>query len=86
MQLVNHELTNLMFKNNRDFYDDILNKKFDIRLFRRYLKTNGSIVAFLPFGKIFGKGAIRLLAKWVPNYRARFWWFVVKRHVFKDRN
>ena len=84
MQLVNHEVNAMMFRNNKDFYDDVLNKKFDIRLFRRSLKSAENIVAFLVFGKIFGKNVIRLLGKWIPNYRARFWWFVVKRYVFKN--
>ena len=84
MQLVNHKVTEMMFRNNKDFYDDVFNKKFDIRLFRRSLKSAENIVAFLAFGKIFRKDVIRLLARYVPNYRARFWWFVVKRYVFKN--
>ena len=85
LKYINHEVTGMMFRNNKGFYDDVLNKKLDIRLFRRSLKSAENIVAFLAFGKIFGEEVIRLLAKWVPNYRARFWWFVVKRHIFKNR-
>ena len=77
MQLVNHEVTKMMLENNKDFYTDVLNKKFDIRLFRPHVKTAENIVAFLAFGEE------KLLQRWVPNYRARFWWYVVRRHVFK---
>ena len=79
MQLVNHEVTKMTFRNNKDFYDDVFNKKFDIRLFRPHIKTAENIVAFLAFGE----DAIKLLQRWVPNYRARFWWYVVRRHVFQ---
>ena len=79
LNIINHEVTEMMFKNNKDFYDDVLNKKFDIRLFRHSLKTVENIVAFLAFGE----DAIKLLPRWVPNYRARFWWYIVKRHVFE---
>ena len=80
MELVSHEATGMMFRNNKGFYDGGLNKEFDIKLFRRSLKSAENIVAFLAFGKIFKEETvIRLLTKWVPNYRAKFWWFVVKK-------
>ena len=35
---INHDVTKEMFQNNMDFYDDVCDKKFDIRLFERSLK------------------------------------------------
>ena len=32
LKYINHEVTEMMFRNNKDFYDDVFNKKFDIRL------------------------------------------------------
>ena len=85
LKYINHKVTEMMFRNNKDFYDDVFNKKFDIRLFKRSLNSDENMVAFLAFGKIFGEDVIRLLARWAPNYRAQFWWFVIKRHILKKK-
>ena len=74
-----------MFLNNMDFYDDVRDKKFDIRLFGlSFKKRKWCPLQVLAFGRMFKDVDVTgLLAKWVPNYRAQFWWFVVKNHAIK---
>ena len=86
---VDHEITKIMFLNNVDFYDDVRDKKFDIRLFELLFKKRKwcplQVIGFLAFGRIFKDIDVTgLLAMWVPNYRAQFWWFVFKNHVIKE--
>lgn len=70
----------MMFENNRDFYEDVISKNFDIKLlehsFRKRKWCPKQVVAFLAFGKQ-TDGVVELLEKWVPNWRAQFWWFVI---------
>ena len=87
---VDHEVTKTMFLNNMDFYDDVLDRRFDIRLFERSFKKRKwcplQVIGFLAFGRVFKDvDVISLLAWWVPNYRAQFWWFVVKNHLINER-
>ena len=40
------------------------------------------VIGFTAFGRVLKDvDVIGLLAKWVPNYRAQFWWFVMYRRV-----
>ena len=76
-----HEITKMMFENNRDFYEDVVRKNFDIKLlessFRKRKWCPKQVVAFLAFGQVMDKDEVLVLIEsWVPNYRAQFWWFV----------
>ena len=67
-----------MLLNNMDFYDDVLEKRFDIRLFeqsfRRRKRCPLQVIGFLAFGGVLKDVDVTgLLARWVPNYRAQFW-------------
>ena len=35
---VSHEITKTMFENNKNFYEDVVRKNFDIELFERSFK------------------------------------------------
>ena len=79
---VDHEITKTMFLNNMDFYNDVLDKGFDIRLFEQSFRKRKwctlQVIGFLAFGRVLKDLDVTgLLAKWVPNYRAQFWWFVM---------
>ena len=54
---VYHEITRTMFLNNMDFYDDVLRKGFDIRLFELSFKKQKwcplQVIGFLAFGRMF---------------------------------
>ena len=79
-----------MFLNNKDFYDDVLDKRFDIRLFEESFKRRKwcplQVIGFLAFERVLKDVDVTgLLAKWVPNYRTQFWWYVMarKNHIIK---
>ena len=63
---VDHEVTKTMFLNNIDFYDDVRDKRFDVRLFERSFKKRKrcplQVIGFLAFGRMF-KDVTGLLAK-----------------------
>ena len=85
---VDREVTRIMFLNNVDFYDDVRERKFDVRLFERSFKKRKwcplQVIGFLAFGRVLEDVDVTgLLAKWVPNFKAQFWWFVVKNHLLK---
>ena len=71
-----------MFRNNLSFYYDVLDKGFDIKLFKRVFEKRGGcstpVVEFIAFGRAMGEETvIGLLLEWIPNFRAQFWWFVM---------
>ena len=77
-----HDVTREMFRNNLSFYYDVLNKGFDIKLFKRVFEKRGGCstptVGFIAFGRAMGEETvIGLLLEWIPNFRAQFWWFVM---------
>ena len=81
---INHEITKTMFLNNMDFYDDVLGKGLDVRLFERSFRKRKwcplQVIGFLAFGRVLKDVDVTgLLARWVPNYRAQFWWYVIAR-------
>ena len=85
---VDHEVTKTMFLNNMDFYDDVLDRGFDIRLFELSFKKRKwcplQVIGSLAFGRMLKDvDVVSLLARWVPNYRAQFWWFVIKNQLIK---
>ena len=88
---LDHEITETVFRNNRDFYDDVLDRKFNVR--SSFENRNGKrserkwcpmqVVGFIAFGKIMNEEMIfNLLTEWAPNLRAQFWWFVLHRRMF----
>ena len=82
----NHDVTKEMLQNNVDFYNDVCNKRFDIRLFEQSFKKRKwcpmQVIGFIALGRVLsGEDVIGLLAKWVPNYRAQFWWFVIYKKL-----
>ena len=97
---VSHEITKTMFENNENFYETIVRKNFDIKLFERSFRKRKwsprQVVGFLAFGRIMDRGydvdvVINLMEKWVPNWKAQFWWLVFSEHVkffnsFKVKN
>ena len=67
---VDHEITKTMFLNNMDFYDEVRNRGFDIRLFeesfKRRKKCPLQVIGFLAFGRVLNDVDVTgLLAKWV---------------------
>ena len=79
---VDHEITKTMLLNNVDVYDDVRNWRFDIRLFERSFRKRKwcplQVIGFLAFGRVLEDVDVAgLLARWVPNYRAQFWWYVL---------
>ena len=92
---VSHEITKTMFENNKDFYDDVVRKNFDIKLFEQSFKKRRwsprQVVGFLAFGRIMDRAqrgydvddAINLLEKYCPNWRPQFWWFVFLQNMQK---
>ena len=83
---VSHEIVGRMFENNGDFYDDVVRKKFDIRMleqsFLRKKWQPRQVVGFLALGRIMDVGLVMsLLERWVPNWRSQFWWLVFSEHV-----
>ena len=69
---VGHEITETMFLNNVDFYDDVRDRKFDVRLFELSFKKRNwcplQVIGFLAFGRVFKDVDVTgLLTKWVPN-------------------
>ena len=81
-----HDITREMFRNNLSFYYDVLNKGFDIKLFKRVFEKRGCcsthVVGFIAFGRAMGEETvIGLLLEWIPNFRAQFWWFVMYKKV-----
>ena len=88
---VDNEIKKTMLLNNMDFYDDVRKKGFDIRLFEESFKKRKwcplQVIGFLAFGMVFRDVDMTgLLASWVPNYRAQFWWNVMarKNHLIKE--
>ena len=80
---VSHEIVKKMYENNEGFYDDVVRKNFDILLLEQSFKKRRwcprQVVGFLALGRIPGHDAdavVNLLEKWVPNWRAQFWWLV----------
>lgn len=78
----NHDITREIFRNNLSFYYDVLNKGFDIRLFKRVFERRGwcptRVVGFIAFRRVMDEQTvIGLLLEWIPNFRAQFWWFVI---------
>ena len=76
----------MMFENNKDFYEDVVSKKFDIRLYEQSFKKRKwcpkQVVAFLAFGRIIEDvDVIDLLGKWRSNWKSQFWWFVFLQHI-----
>ena len=57
MDLTNHEVAKTMLLNNMDFYNDIRDGEFDIRLFERSLRKRKwcprQVIGFLAFGRVF---------------------------------
>ena len=90
---VSHEIVKTMFENNKNFYDDVVRKNFDIKLFEQSFRKRKwsprQVVGFLAFGRIMdraqrGYGAnvvVEFLEKYCPNWRAQFWWFVFSEHI-----
>ena len=83
---VSHEIVGEMYKNNKDFYDDVISKNVDIKLFGQSFKKRKwqprQVVGFLAFGRIMDVDiVINLLEKYCPNWRSQFWWFVFSEHV-----
>ena len=54
---VDHEVTKTMFLNDVDFYDDVRDKKFDIRLFELLIRKRKwcplQVIGFPAFGRMF---------------------------------
>ena len=87
---VSHEIVGRMFENNEDFYDDVVRKKFDIRMLERFFRRGRwcprQVVGFLALGRIPDHDAalvVSLLERWAPNWRVQFWWLVFAEHVKK---
>ena len=83
---VSHEITKTMFENNKKFYEDVVRKNFDIKLFGQSFRKRKwrprQVVGFFAFGRIMNVDVvIKFLEKWVPNWKAQFWWFVFLEHV-----
>ena len=79
---VDHEITKTMLLNNMDFYNDVCDRRFDIRLFEQSFRKRKwcplQVIGFLAFGRVVKDVNVTgLLARWVPNYRAQFWWYVI---------
>ena len=54
---IDHEITKTMLLNNMDFYDDVGNRRFDIRLYERSFRKRKwcplqVIIGFLAFGRV----------------------------------
>ena len=83
---VSYEIVKKMYENNEDFYDDVVRKNFDIRLLEQSLRKKKwcprQVVGFLALGRITDADLVMsLLEKWVPNWRAQFFWLVFAEHV-----
>ena len=79
---LDHGITKKMLLNNMDFYNDVRNRGFDTRLFEQSFRKGKwcplQVIGFLAFGRVLKDvDVVGLLARWVPNYRAQFWWFVM---------
>ena len=70
----------MMFENNKDFYEDVVSKKFDIKLLEHSFKKRKwcpkQVVAFLAFGYCGKTGVLELLNEWCLNWKVQFWWYV----------
>ena len=85
-----HKITKMMFENNRDFYEDVVRKNFDIKLLKSSFTKRKwcpkQAIAFLAFGQVMNKNKVlALIESWVPNYRAQFWWFVLYYEKIEKR-
>ena len=83
---VSHEIVETMIENNKDFYDDVVRKNFDIRLFEQSFRKRKwsprQVVGFLAFGRIMDDvDVVEFLGKYCPNWRAQFFWFVFSQHI-----
>ena len=83
---VSHKIVGKMFKNNKDFYNDVVSKNFDIKLlehsFRKKRWYPRQVVGFLAFGRIMNVDVVmNLLGKYCPNWRSQFWWLVFSEHI-----
>ena len=60
-----HKITKMMFENNMDFYEDVVRKNFDIKLFKSSLTKRKwcpkQVVSFLAFGQIMNKDEVLTL-------------------------
>ena len=83
---VSHEIVGTMFENNKNFYEDVVRKNFDIKLFEHSFRKRRwcprQVVGFLAFGRIMDVDVvINLLEKYCPNWRGQFWWLVFSEHI-----
>ena len=83
---ITHEIVKKIFENNKDFYDDVVRKNLDIRLFEHSFRKRKwqprQVVGFLAFGRILDADVVmNLLEKYCPNWRAQFWWLVFSEHA-----
>ena len=53
---LDHDITETLFQNNRDFYDDVCDKEFDIRLFEQSFKKRKwcpmRVIGFIALGRV----------------------------------
>ena len=75
---LDHDLTEMVFRNNIDFYDDVRDRKFDVRLFRSSFERRRwcpmQVVGFIALGNILDEKMIfdLLVVRFLKRYSLRF--------------